>query len=259
MPLGLNCGNLYRQFNEYYTRYEHVKEIFEKYIPNDEIRDKIIYCPCDTDESNFVIYLKEHKDDLKYKELIYTSDDYNTHYDLFDYADVIVTNPPFSKLLKEFIPILCRCKKKFFILGSNISTQRYVEKFIKLGVNDARFIAPEKYISFILPEGCKLSNGVAYIYITNMDTINGRNAPKFDKKQKYELYAYIGNEKYRAYDKINYIPLDEYEPIIVPSSVQFEHIKKYFNILKQSKDIGDDIRFSDNKNRYLRVLVQRKK
>ena len=92
--------------DEYYTLYEEVKEIFERYIPIEELKDKIIYCPCDSDESNFVIYLKEHKDDIQYKELIYTSDDFNTHLDLFEKCDIIITNPPFSKIVKEFISIL---------------------------------------------------------------------------------------------------------------------------------------------------------
>ena len=125
-----NLLNYVRRYDEYYTRYEHVKNIFERYIHIEELKDKIIYCPCDSDESNFVIYLKEHKDDIQYKELIYTSDDFNTHLDLFEKCDIIITNPPFSKIIKEFIPILNKVNKKFFIFGSLISMINFYS-FIK--------------------------------------------------------------------------------------------------------------------------------
>jgi len=43
--------------NEYYTYYEDIA----KEIPNykDELKGKVIYCPCDNPDSNFVKYFKD--------------------------------------------------------------------------------------------------------------------------------------------------------------------------------------------------------
>lgn|SRR5574344_148248 len=60
--------------------------------------DKVIYMPCDSDDSEFVKYFIKNKDSLQYKELIHTSDDMFTHKDLFDKCDLVITNPPFSKV-----------------------------------------------------------------------------------------------------------------------------------------------------------------
>ena len=88
--------------DEYYTPMKTVQRVFEVYLSSYDFKDKIIYCPCDSSASNFVIYLLAHKSDLQYKELIYTWDDYNGHVALFNKADIIITNPPFSKLILFF-------------------------------------------------------------------------------------------------------------------------------------------------------------
>ena len=60
-----------RQVNindEWYTTKEHVEFIFNNYLGNEDFTDKIIYCPADSDESEFVKYLKANKLMLKYKK-----------------------------------------------------------------------------------------------------------------------------------------------------------------------------------------------
>ena len=251
-----NLLNYVRRYDEYYTRYEHVKNIFERYIPIEELKDKIIYCPCDSDESNFVIYLKEHKDDIQYKDLIYTSDDYNTHLDLFEKCDIIITNPPFSKIVKEFIPILNKVNKKFFILGSQVTLFSYAlrlkidVKFVKVTYND--------YFDFIMPEDSNLPNCPLYIYISNMNINNYYKEPKFDKEEKNMVHVIRKSDgkKFKHYSRISNIPLDEYDEIYVPITVLLEHNRKYFDII----EIGDKTIyiFEDGKCRYSRVLVKRK-
>ena len=251
-----NLLNIVRRYDEYYTRYEHVKNIFERYIPIEELKDKIIYCPCDSDESNFVIYLKEHKDDIQYKELIYTSDDYNTHLDLFEKCDIIITNPPFSKIIKEFIPILNKVNKKFFILGSMVSIHSYALR-LKINVKFVR-VTSEDYFDFIMPEDSNLPNNPLYIYISNMNINNYYKEPKFDKEEKNMVHAIRKSDgkKFKHYSRINNIPLDEYDEIFVPVTVLLEHNSKYFDII----ELGDKAKykFEDGKIRYSRVLVKRK-
>ena len=72
--------------DEFYTPYEQF-ECWLKIFLLDKLEDKIIYCPCDAEWSNIVKVLKDYKDILKYKELIYTSDDFRTHDDLFEYCE----------------------------------------------------------------------------------------------------------------------------------------------------------------------------
>ena len=243
--------------DEYYTLYEEVKEIFERYIPIEDLKDKIIYCPCDSDESNFVIYLKEHKDDIQYKELIYTSDDFNTHLDLFEQCDIIITNPPFSKIIKEFIPILNKVNKKFFILGSMVSLWCY---WILLNSNVKFVRVPqEDAFNFIMPEDRILPNNPLYIYISNMNINNYYKEPKFDKTEKNMVHVIRNSDgkKFKHYSRINNIPLDEYDEIIVPSTVFLEHNRKYFDII----EVIDKRKytFEDGKMRYTRIIVKRKR
>ena len=252
-----NLLNYVRRYDEYYTRYEHVKNIFERYIPIEELKDKIIYCPCDSDESNFVIYLKEHKDDIQYKELIYTSDDFNTHLDLFEKCDIIITNPPFSKIIKEFIPILSKVNKKFFILGSMVSIWHY-SLILKNNVKFVR-VPQEDAFNFIMPEDSNLPNNPLYIYISNMNINNYYKEPKFDKEEKnmVHLIRKSDGKKIKHYSRINNIPLDEYDVIYVPVTVLLEHNKKYFDII----ELGDagEYTYEDGKCRYKRIIVKRKR
>ena len=101
--------------DEFYTPYEQF-ECWLKICLLDKLEDKIIYCPCDAEWSNIVKVLQDYKDILKYKELIYTSDDFRTHDDLFEYCDVVITNPPFS-LARDFYQILKKHNCLFFFYG----------------------------------------------------------------------------------------------------------------------------------------------
>ena len=245
-----NMLNCVRRYDEYYTRYEHVKNIFERYIPIEELKDKIIYCPCDSDESNFVIYLKEHKDDIQYKELIYTSDDYNTHLDLFEKCDIIITNPPFSKIIKEFIPILNKVNKKFFIFGSLISMINFYFKFNE----DVKFQRHYPYYAFKRPDGSY--NVVPYVYIYNLENVNINFKEKtiIFRKPKDPIKAVNDlGEVYYNFDRIDNIQRDFKYKFLAPSTILFEPSRQYINVFKD--DLGC-LTFEDNKNRFVRILCK---
>ena len=93
--------------DEFYTR----REDIDLMLPEWDLSDKIVYCPADSDESEFVKYFKQPG---KCKELIYTSDDFRTHEDLIERCDIVVTNPPFS--VKTVLRDLIVKYKKDFIL-----------------------------------------------------------------------------------------------------------------------------------------------
>lgn len=130
--------------DEYYTPKYTVKCILDILNPK-YIKDKIIYCPCDAEWSNFVIYLKEQKDKLGYKELIYTSDDFRTHGDLFDKAELIITNPPFS-LYAEWMQFLKEHNCKFVSICMTTSAKyalKYNYYMYRLIINNKLFYSKE--------------------------------------------------------------------------------------------------------------------
>lgn len=245
-----------RKNDEFYTLYENVADIFENYLNNYDFTNKIIYLPCDGEQSNFVKYLKENKLRLKYKDLIYTSDDFNTHKDLFNKADIIITNPPFSKLSKEFIPILVECKKDFFILGAKISLFGYNKKFeIEYNIYNIKYILPKRK-QYFFKDNNDLIKGVPIIFITNIENIEDN----FNKRlllNRYKNNKYFNADIYGkdclCFDKLKDVFItDEY--LVLPTTVLFEHNKYLFNIehIKQIRNlIGPD-----KKCRYLRFLCK---
>ena len=95
--------------DEFYTR----KEDVEAALKRVDLSDKKVYCPCDSEESEFVKYFQQPG---KCKELRYTSDDFRTHDENWEWADVIVTNPPFS-LNTEFGKWIKKFDKRYVIVG----------------------------------------------------------------------------------------------------------------------------------------------
>ena len=108
--------------DEYYTLMKDViqhVEVFKK----EWYKDKIIYCPFSSDESNFVKYFKEHGKELGIKELMYTSDDYKNHEDLWMKADLVIDNPPFSIFISEILPWMIKLWNKQLSMNSLTSAQ----------------------------------------------------------------------------------------------------------------------------------------
>ena len=104
-----------RQDNEFYTLYSSVEYVFNNVDGLKEyVKDKILYLPCDTEESNIYKYLINNKEELKIKEILRTSDDYYEHHDLYIKADIVITNPPFTKISK-WILFLYEMNKEFII------------------------------------------------------------------------------------------------------------------------------------------------
>ena len=117
MKLPYNVKRIYKSifggkivFNdEFYTRKEDVEAALSKV----DLSDKKVYCPCDSEESEFVKYFQQPG---KCKELRYNSDDFRNHPDDWEWADVIVTNPPFS-LQTEFGRWVKRFDKRYVLVS----------------------------------------------------------------------------------------------------------------------------------------------
>lgn len=150
--------------DEFYTLYDDVEKMV-KIFKKEYYKDKIIYCPFDSDESNFVKYFKDHKDDLQYKELLYTWDDYKNHHDLFLKADIIISNPPFSIFIGEITPYICNL----------IHEKNNVSHFVGAQLTAAQLTAAKLTAAVLtaLPIDDDLKIKCTNLYIQNFLTPNG--------------------------------------------------------------------------------------
>lgn len=269
-----------RKDDEFYTTYEHVAIIFEYYLKDVDFKGKSIYCFCDGEESSFVRYLKDHKDDIGYSELIYTDDDYNNHVDLFEKADYLITNPPFSKICKDLKKHII--DKKFFIFGSFMNIESLYYNFINIpGFNG---IINGDYCSKI--ENMYNNNGkkksVRTVYISNIEGVTvdmsrydryvlpGKRLSKIDNifvkvidKRFYKSWQHV-YDKFGLYlgmevlcvDKMMDIPVDYDGWMCVPCSVYINFWSRYF-IIPEIPHF--DYQYEpEYKQRYYRVLCKLK-
>lgn len=79
--------------DEFYTRLEDVAAFFDPIL--DELDGRRVMCPCDGPESAFVRYFEDAGVDVEYAAGDFDAVD-------FDAYDLIITNPPFSRL-RDFV------------------------------------------------------------------------------------------------------------------------------------------------------------
>ena len=138
--------------DEFYTRRETIEKELEHWP--DLFKNKIVYCNCDTDDSEFVKYFKDNFTRLGLKRLIYSTYAENAqgHYtayspdsiitsslngngafdseeciDLLRHSDIVVTNPPFS--MQRYYQLLMFNEQKDYLILGNMNTA--VTPFLK--------------------------------------------------------------------------------------------------------------------------------
>lgn len=238
--------------DEYYTTKEEVEYIFTQIIDNKQLENKIIYCPCDGDESEFTKWIEEHKDEYKLKEFLNTSDDFNKHLDIFENADIVITNPPFSKIYTQLLPIIKQTNCKFFLFGSQMSIYNYI-KFCCTFIRRPR-------IKFNTPFVNKKTNDYyvevdGTIYMTNLIVNKPIKKQRNFLNKSYKDITVIG-DGYLVIDKSIEFPYDYDKPVLVPLSF---YDTNYFNQFTISLPENlKRISYNDKKSRYVRILAQRK-
>ena len=117
------------KYNEYYTTIEHMNLLFENTQMKTIFINKIVYLPCDTEESKIYQYLVKNKEELHIKEILRSSDDYYSHLDLYEKCDIVFTNPPFTGLYKYVKWLEYDLNKKFVLWWSwlSICFNEYIE------------------------------------------------------------------------------------------------------------------------------------
>ena len=256
--------------DEFYTLYDDLEKIV-KCFKKELFTDKIVYCPFDGENSNFVKYFKDHKDDLNYKELIYTWDDYKNHHDLFLKADIIISNPPFSLFLKEIFPYLNNLsqEKVKIMVGLNITAAKtiimvnniwkcnmlYLEKFntpknvIKRIASTVIFTGvPEEY--YIQPPRFK------YEHEYTMQELKDQNLIEI-------IYDVKTNEKYLSILGLKYMPIDYVGWVAVPvtSTICLRKVRQKPEYLDKIELYGNLIQTKnkDGKKCFLKTLIRWKK
>ena len=274
--------------DEYYTQLKDVIKEVNNYT--EQLKNKIVYCNCDSFDSNFFKYFLTQFYSLGLKKLICTYYNKNGVGGIFEYnkgetlkfnevkfkslegdgdfnspecikilktADVVITNPPFS-LLRDFINCLIKYNKKFLIVSNlNVLTNKFIFSLIKeqrvsIGFNKVRdFILPDKSVA-------SLGNG---IWLTDLPNNKYNDFIELSKKYEPNLYPKYDNLDAINVDKTKNIPCDYFGLMGVPISFLEKHNPKQFDI------IGMDNDFTNNKDRtvlngkvkYARVLIKRKK
>ena len=128
----------FNEKDEYYTPKILVEVILE-FIP----KDKIIWCPFDTEHSEFVLTLQENGYNVIYSHISMGLDFFN--YEPENY-DIIISNPPFSCKLKV-LERLYKLNKPFaMLLGLTILNYQEVDNFFI--DKDLQLLIVDKKVSF---------------------------------------------------------------------------------------------------------------
>ena len=270
--------------DEFYTLYEDIEKELENYIT--ELKDKIIYCNCDNENSNFVKYFKNNKNKIGYKKLLYSGigcgGKFEDNIELLKECDIVITNPPFS-LFRQFVNLLYKYDKKFIIIGNmNAITYKEIFKLIK---DNKLWVGTGFNLSMIYksPYDNTLLSNKKYVETKGYNSKNYIKVPainwytNLEHKKRNEdiiLYkTYKGNEsdypKYDNYkainiDKVKDIPLD-YEKIMgVPITFLGKYNPKQFEIIgNMATTKVDNYNFGypyiNKKRKYARILIKNKK
>lgn len=277
--MGCDNSNLHRakekRDDEFYTLMEDIEKELEHY--KGQFLDKIIYCNCDDYQvSNFFKYFGENFERFHLKKLIATcykggtgravkaimTDPYTISVnplsgdgsfdspeciELLEEADIIVTNPPFSQIIKLF-DIFLEHNKKFIIIGPTTAIQN--KKLLPLFQAGELQIGINYVKDFINNNNIKKVGAVWYTTVPN-------DVPKRRIKLIKEYYP-IRYPKYDNYDAIecndsNAIPKDYYDMIGVPLSYSKFHNPDQFEIL----GISDNVRLN-GKELFVRIFIRRK-
>ena len=213
--------------DEFYTQYSDIEKELEHY-DKDKFIDKVIYLPCDRQISNFVAYFKEHYEEYKYKELVYTYIAREENEEVFAYrfngkketktklrgngefqsdecidimkrADWVITNPPFS-VLGIFIKQLITLGKKFLIC---VPLTKLTDNIVFEKIKNKELYTGYTHLTYFLDNNNNLAS-VNVLWLTTEKI----NKVKQTKKLTYKLV------KYDDYDALEVSKLVYLEDII---------------------------------------------
>lgn len=229
--------------DEFYTQYEDIET--EVAYFKDQLRNKIIFLPCDTQESNFYKYFKENFFSLGISSLRATHLERESEHSFMVEFDgekeaiipllsngdflgeeiqniifssgVIITNPPFS-LWKEFIDVIINSNKKFLLIANeNAITYKKTFKYIKEGLLWPSYNSPRPK-AFYSPQDDSLIKFGNILWLTNLEVDKSNLTPSLTSTYSGNESSYHLYDNYPALniDRVAAIPIDYYGPMGVP-------------------------------------------
>lgn len=260
----------YKADDEYYTYYEDIEKELKHY--KNYLKNKNIYCPCDGEQSNFIKYFDDVKKEYKIKNITATS--YNGSDGIFDLLNakrgilyknnkyvnmigngsfdsdesieilkqdnIVITNPPFSKIIK-FIKLLYKYNKQFIIIAPlhalhyNIVYENIKQNKLFVGYNEIKnfFHGGEKK--------------VACIWLTNFK-VNKKEIELSEKRQELKKY-----DNYNAFDYENLKIYKKENRIVGVPLTYLKNPHPAFEILDKQEKL-----FVENKQKFTRIIIKKK-
>lgn len=294
-----------RKNDEFYTRRETIERELRFY--EEELRGKVVYCNCDDYRySQFYSYFKENFDRFGLKELFssnystvgeayiarfdgisehltrlegsgsYTGEDDEEIKDVLKFADVVVSNPPFS-LFKDYIPFLVNKEKDFIVLGT-INAVTYVDIFPLIrdskvfpgnNFNIAEeFVVPEEYEEFVktrrIEDGrllSKISNIAWYSTFLRKDREGVEGSVYYDP----DLHPTYDNYEAIEVSRVKNIPKDFDGVMGVPVNFLSVYNPREFIIVGSNRGRSQCLNryygrssFINGKETYKRIFIKRR-
>ena len=271
----------YETRDEYYTTPETAEGFLVKCKQN-QFKDMVVYCNCDGPNSEIYKLLKQRFNYYGIKQLIAscyvkTGHGIKTIFDgtsetienldgdgnykspeceeLLKRCDVVITNPPFSKL-NDFIPYVMEHGKELLLI-INMMSLMYKNIFPYTFAGKFCFI-----LSFSGGATFKRPNGsIARVNVCGISTMLDLTLPfkwhlytTQQLKDKGKFILADGTQTLEC-KYIADIPIDYEDDIFVPMSVfLLQIIRKYFDIIRVAKE-GVKV---NGKNRFHRVVIRKK-
>ena len=268
--------------DEFYTQLTDVSKELMHY--KQHFKDKIVLCNCDDPTwSAFWKYFHLNFEALGLKKLISTHYDkteptYKMEYtggndndievgvktplegngdfrnqeclDLLDEADIVVTNPPFSRFVTNdngygYVNTLLDYDKKFLIIG-NKNAITYKE-FFPLLKNDDVWIGYESPSEFDTPMGMTKKVQGLCRWFTNLDIQKRHEKLILWKNYSPEEYPTYDNYDAINVDKVDQIPCDYDGVVGVPITFLDKYNPEQFEILGISKTWATDFEIDKKK------------
>lgn len=237
--------------DHFFTRYEDIKKEVLRY----DLKNKIVFCPCDTVDSNFTKFFLDNYDTLglcgfiaaglgdgfvKFNNFVATVSETNCFSEeasaILKIADIVITNPPFS-IFSDIVDLLISNQKQFLILGSqnavsyNSIFQYIQEDKLWLGYNYGVF-------SFSRPDGSVKRLGNICWYTNLLNEV--REIPMVLNKDDITLQTY---DNYDAVEipKVKMIPETLTGKAGVPITFLNRYCPKQFRIIGKSDQLAGPV------------------
>jgi hypothetical protein len=136
--------------NECYTRYIEAKKLVD-FLEEYNMKDKVIWCPFDNNNSNIVIALKERGYNV-INTHIKLGQDFLTFIPNFEW-DIMISNPPFSKRTRFFNKINSYNKPYIMLQPIMFFNNNSMIRDLIRSSNQYRFIFPNYRMGFIVKSG----------------------------------------------------------------------------------------------------------